>query len=300
MRVLVTGASGFVGAHLVPLLQGSGHEVVATSLLNADRLDVEDPSSIESVLSKQPIDAVIHLAAQASVPVSWEDPSATYRTNILGTSNLLQGMHQHGIPKVLLVGSAQQYEPKETPLREVDPLLGMTPYSLSKIAQEQIGLMMHQRYGMQVLIARSFNHTGPGQGPHYSVGAFCHQIVEIERGTRDKKMKVGYLGARRDFLDVRDVVGAYLRIIEDGNAGEVYNVCSGEALEIREILETLIGFATVGDVEIEEDSDPRPGDPAMLVGDGTKILSQLGWRPKIPMKESLRDTLDWYREKGEE
>lgn len=299
MRVLVTGASGFVGAHMVQCLHDSGHEVVATSLHDAQRLDVEDPASIDSVLSKGHLDAVVHLAALASVPQSWDDPAATYRTNIMGTSNLLEALRKHGDVKVLLVGSAQEYAPKQTPIHEGDPLLGSTPYALSKIAQEQIGQMMHLTHGMHVMIARSFNHTGPGQGPHYSVGAFCKQIIDIERRVSEKKMKVGYLGARRDFLDVRDVVVAYRLLLEGGNAGEAYNVCSGEAWEIRKILQTLVDLADVGDVEIQEDPEPRPGDPPLLVGDGAKILAQVGWRPRIPMAKSLSDTLDWYREKGE-
>lgn len=304
MRVLVTGAGGFVGGYLLPHLLDAGHEVVATSLepparpgpVRWETLDlVEAPAVGDLVASSKP-EGVIHLAAQASVGGSWTDPNLTYRSNIEGTSNLLEAVK--GLkPRVLLVGSAQQYARPgdEHVLVESDPQLAGSPYALSKIAQEHMGLMYLERYGVESVFTRSFNHTGPGQSPHYAVGSFASQIARLEAGGGGE-MHVGNLDSRRDVLDVRDVVRAYALLLERGEAGEAYNVSSGRAIRMGDVLDKLLGVAGLRDrVQVHRTDPPEPGSSDLLVGDPRKISKAVGWAPRIPLERSLVETLDWYR-----
>lgn len=309
MRVLVTGAGGFVGEHLVRNLLEAGHEVVA-----AARRPFEPPSGValevfdirQAVHVKRAVesghpDAVIHLAAQASVQESWKDPGATYRVNLLGTSNLLEALRDRTDTRVLLVGSAQVYgrPALDRPLLESDPLRPASPYALSKVAQELLGRLYFSEFGRPIVAARPFNHTGPGQKPDYVVGAFCSRILEMERGG-ERTMHVGRLDNIRDFLDVRDVVNAYRLLVESGAAGEAYNVASGEGVRIGDLLKILLDASGLGSsVEVIEDAAPRAGDPPMLIGDNSKIRAAVGWEPRIPIEQSLLETLDWYRSRKE-
>jgi len=299
----VTGAGGFVGGYLVDALIASGHDVVLTSTepmgpeSPSEVLDIRDTVRFAEVIAKHLPDAVVHLAAQPSVPRSWENPAETYETNIIGTSNLLEAVKERPSTRVLLVGSGQQYRRLDTerPFSEDDPLEAASPYALSKVAQEQLGFLYHREFGQHVMVARAFNHMGPGQGPHYAIGAFCSKLVSIERGESEPALSVGYLGSVRDVLDVRDVVGAYLTLIQKGEAGQAYNVCTGRGRTIGELLDILIGLARVdGDVKVTSAPEPRAGDPTYSVGDASK-LGALGWTADMPIEESLADTLDWYR-----
>ena len=304
MRVLITGAAGFVGRHLIRELAKAGAEVVATSRnvtqIEADiveKLDVLDGGSVADLFLKLMPAAVIHLAAQAAVPESWERPSATFNVNVVGTANVLEGLR--GVPKARLlhVGTGHQYAPapSERALTEDDPQQPTTPYSGSKIAAEQLVRMFAQKSNTDAVIARAFNHTGPGQEGTYAVGAFSGQIVAIERGQSEKRIDVGNLSARRDFLDVRDVVTAYRILLDSGAQGQAYNVCSGNPVSMRSVLDKLLEIAgLLGDVEVLESKDGRPGDIDVLYGDPSKI-KRLGWQMCIPFEDSLRETLDWYR-----
>ena len=303
MRVLVTGAGGFVGGHLVPRLVDEGYELRLVSQspgsvsgLEVEACDITDRDALHGMLVSFRPEGVIHLAGQASVPKSWQDPAVTFLTNVVGTSYLLDGLRDSPSTRVLLVGSGQQYGPSMLgrPIREDDPVLPASPYAISKLAQEQAGMLYMREFGINVIATRSFNHTGPGQGPHYAIGAFCQQIVELKQGLRDR-IEVGYLGNRRDYLDVRDVVDAYIALMKRGKAGEVYNVCSGVGRPIGELLDELLKIAGVPDAEVSSELQPREGDPELLVGDPSKIRADVGWEPRIPISESLSDTLDWYR-----
>jgi GDP-4-dehydro-6-deoxy-D-mannose reductase len=164
------------------------------------------------------------------------------------------------------------------------------------VAQELVGDLYRRQFGMPVLVARPFNHTGPGQSTEYAIGSFCAQVAEIERGDREPRLKVGWLESRRDYLDVRDVTGAYGLLIERGVPGEVYNVSSGKGERIGDLLDILLDAAGLKDVvEVIADAEPRPGDPRVLVGDSSKLQEGLGWKPRIPLATSLADTLDSYR-----
>lgn len=301
MRVLVTGAGGFVGRYLVANLTEFGHEVIAAARKPLDlecetvSFDIRQAVNVKQSIDATRPDAVIHLAAQPSVPASWVDPNLTYRVNILGSSNLLEALRDHSDVRVLLIGSAQAYghNDLDSPLTEEHPLEPSSPYALSKVAQELLGRLYFSEFGRPVIMTRGFNHTGPGHGDGYAIGSFARQIAEIKLGRREPMMNVGNLESIRDYLDVRDVAEAYRLLIEKGSSGEAYNVCSGEGRSIGEILKILIDASGLdSQIQIEQDSTPRPSDPPMLVGDNTKIRSAVGWAPKIPLEQSLTDTLE--------
>ncbi|HEX2052352.1 MAG TPA: GDP-mannose 4,6-dehydratase [Actinomycetota bacterium] len=311
MRVLVTGAAGFVGGYLVSHLCDLGHEVDATSLALPERpesrpvrweaMDLTDAAAVRKYLAAVEPEGVVHCAAQASVGGSWDDPVTTYRSNIEGTGNLLEAAKDLK-PRMVLVGSAQQYvRPRDgKKLTESSPQRASSPYGLTKIAQELMGRMYLDRYGVPVMFTRSFNHTGPGQSSEYAVGSFCSQIARLERAGGGE-MHVGNLEARRDFLDVRDVVQAYALLLEGGTPGEAYNICSGEAVRIGDLLDKLLNTAGLaGAVRISRESHEVSSGSDLLVGDPAKVQAAVGWAPRIPLDRSLAETLDWYRSYSEE
>jgi GDP-4-dehydro-6-deoxy-D-mannose reductase len=310
MRVLVTGAAGFVGGHMIHNLLESGHKVIACARhpipaqggIKVEVFDIRQAEHVKSALISNSPDAVIHLAAIASVPDSWADPNLTYRVNLLGAGNLLEALRDFPQTRVLLVGSAQQYGRESTghPLVETDPLGPTSPYAVSKVAQELLGRLYFEEFSRPVLMTRTFNHFGPGQSPDYVMGSFCSQLVAIQKGEREPRMEVGRLDSVRDFLDVRDVVNAYRVLIEKGEPGEVYNVCSGEGRRVGDILKLLIDEAELtSSVEVVEDPNPRAGDLDQLIGDNSKIRSQVPWEPLIPLETSLADTLASYVDRTE-
>lgn len=309
MRILVTGAGGFVGRHLLTTLLRGGDEVVAASHrpfaapagVPVEVFDLADAGRTAAAVGRHRPAGVIHLAAQASVRLSWTDPAGTYATNITGTGNLLEALRERPDTRVLLVGSAQQYGNArlDRPLREDDPPDPPSPYAVSKVAQEMIGRLYRRTFGLGTVMARAFNHTGPGQSAEYAVGSFCSQIVAIERAEQPPRLRVGSLDTVRDFLDVRDVVAAYRLLLERGTPGEAYNVASGEGRSIGDLLKILLDAAGLtGTVEVEE-APPRAGDPESLIGDSSRLRG-LGWEPGVVMEQSLLDTLHWYRAQAAE
>lgn len=305
VRILVTGAGGFVGGHLLRHLEKSPHEAIAGVRTEAERInekslviDVSDRESVVRAIEQSKPDAIVNLAGQPSIPISWDDPLGTFSSNLLGAANLLEKLVGNPEVRLLLVGSAHLYAPKpgNAPLVESDPLSPASPYAVSKAAQEMLARVYHSEQGVNVLVTRSFNHAGPGQGSGFAIGDFCMQIVKIERGEQEPVIRVGRLETRRDLLDVRDVVSAYTLLVERGIAGEAYNVSSGKSVAIRELLDLLLAVAGVrGKVEIDEDASPRAGDPEVLIGDNSKIREAVGWSPKISIEQTLADTLSAYR-----
>lgn len=315
MRLLVTGAGGFVGGHLVDFLHAEEpaveiHGVVlphggvswrAASGARVLEADLNDPAAAAAVVEEVRPDRIIHLAGQSSVHLSWLDPAGTMRTNVLGIVHLLDAVRSRGLrPPVLVVGSAEEYgpvRPEEMPIPEEAPLRPASPYAVSKVAQGALALLYGPAGGMRVVLTRTFHHTGPGRGEAFAESSFARQIAEIESGRRPPVMKVGNLEAVRDFADVRDVVRAYWMLLEKGEAGAAYNVCSGRGRPIRDLLDMLLA-ATSARVEVRVDPERlRPSDVPAQVGDPSRLRAATGWEPRIPLERTLADLLEDWRER---
>ncbi|MDP9019005.1 MAG: GDP-mannose 4,6-dehydratase [Candidatus Eremiobacteraeota bacterium] len=299
MRALVTGANGFVGRYLRERLAEHGYDVVSAGRqheLSDVVLELRDQAGImQAVESAQP-DVVFHLAAQTFVPSAHEDPVDTYETNVMGTARLLHalGRYRRGRNspvKVMYVSSAQVYgrgNALHGALGEEAPLVPVEPYAASKAAAEKVCLAAQYSFGLDVVIARAFNHIGPGQDARFVVSSFAQQLAHIVRGGEQPLIEVGNLEAERDFLDVRDVVEAYITLAEHGSGGNAYNVCSGQPIKVKSILRMLILEANVP-VEVREDPEKmRPIDVPQFFGDNQKLRA-LGWAPKISIQRSLRE-----------
>lgn len=313
MRALITGAGGFVGGHLCDylLMHTDWHllgvvypqpvgEQPQEQRLRLVHADLRDPAAVKALLEEARPDAIFHLAAQAFVPTSFADPWDTLENNIRSQLNVLEAVRQSGREvRVLVVGSNEEYgapAPGELPQTEENPLRPNNPYAVSKVAQDMLGLQYFLAYKIPVVRVRPFNHTGPGQSPNFVVPAFASQIARIEAGLQEPVMKVGNLEAARDFSDARDIVRGYYLALTQGEPGEVYNLASERARTIREVLDMLLGYARA---EIRVERDParyRPVDVPVVYGSAEKLRRRTGWRPEIPFEQTLRDTLEYWRE----
>lgn len=313
MRVLVTGAAGFVGSHLRDFLRGEAVEVFGMDLpgspLSSEAggtgiaADMNDPEAARRVIDQVAPERIVHLAGQPSVHRSWAEPGETLRTNVLGIVNLLDAARERGLrPAVLVVGSAEEYglvDPSHVPLAETTPLRPNSPYAVSKVAQAALAQLYGPAGGMKVVLARTFPHTGPGRGAIFAESSFARQIAEIEAGLKPPVLEVGNLEAVRDFTDVRDVVRAYWALLGSGTGGVVYNVCRGRGWSIREMLDMLLARSREK-VEVRVDPERlRPSDIPVLVGDPSRLRAATGWEPRIPLERTLSDLLDdWRRRVG--
>lgn len=315
MKALITGISGFVGTHLTQyLLEHTTWEIAGTvfgpySSIKPwwDRLEIylAELSRLEvvtSILEQARPDCVLHLAAQPMVPLSYRDPWGTLEINIRMQLNILQALVDLEMPdtRVLVVGSSVIYGPvgpKELPIRETQPFCPTSPYAVSKVAQDMLGLQYYLTHEVKTIRARPFNHIGPAQRLGFVVPDFAQQIAAIEAGQSPPVLRVGNLSARRDFTDVRDVVRAYHLLVTKGEPGQVYNVGSGESHAIQEVLDILLSLSKV---KITVEPDPtreRPSDLLDVVCDANKLRRQTGWQPTIPFAQSLADVLDYWRER---
>lgn len=299
--ILVTGANGFVGNHLVKELVGAGYTVVGVGgptgntkkPIGADRYKVLDLNNYESVqkLGWKNIDAVIHLAGLAAVGPSFDNPMQYITTNIGIETNLFEAaLAQNSKPRFLIISSGSLYDPKsKLPLTETSTVVPNSPYSVSKLGQEHMAQYYGSR-GFEVIIARPFNHIGPGQGPGFIAPDLAEQIVSAKRG-RSKAIKVGNLDARRDYTDVRDIARAYRLLLEKGKPGEVYNICSEKAVSGHQILDGLLSAADYA-ADVEQDkSKLRPVDNPIIYGSHQKLTKLTGWHPEIPLKDTLKDII---------
>jgi GDP-4-dehydro-6-deoxy-D-mannose reductase len=296
VRSLITGGRGFVGTWLADHLREQGDDVVAIDY----EVDVTDPVALLDAVTAAAPDAIYHLAALTHVGDSWKDPLAVLQVNVIGTAALLAAARQCGTdPRVLVTSSAEVYgavtDPSLMPLDELTPTAPLTPYAASKLAAEVLIGQAFRGHGQAAIVVRPFNHIGPGQVPNFAVPALAKRIVEADR-RGDTSIAVGNLAARRDFTDVRDVVRAYRLLIELGTPGEVYNVCSGHDVAIEEVANALLRLAGTS---LGFETDPaltRPVEVPVLRGDPTRLQQATGWKPEIPLDQTLADVLEYWRQ----
>lgn len=310
---LITGITGFVGSHLAETLLERGLEVHGLSRWRSGTANIEhlidkislaeanmlDPSSLQSQLARIKPDYIFHLAAESLVPTSYIQPQHTIETNVIGTLNLFQAIRHVGIdPIVLLAGSSEQYgdvEERHLPTTEDAPFNPLSPYAVSKVATDYLAYQYYKSYGLRIIRSRAFNHEGPRRPDAFVTSYLAKEIALIEKGKKKPVVPVGNLEARRDYTDVRDMTRAYLLLVEKCEPGEAYNLSSGIAYKIGDVLDLLVSISGQS-VDIEVDPNRlRPSDPAILLGDSTKFRKRTGWAPKIPFEKTMADLLDYWR-----
>lgn len=309
MKALVIGGGGFVGPYLVRhLTDDLGYEVTVTKTVketltmdNATvrNLDILDMEQIRTLLEEEKADYLFHLAAQSSVAYSWKNPTLTVDVNIKGCINLLEAIRLvDKKPRVLLIGSGEEYghiKKDECPIIEDNVVRPGNIYAATKSCQNMLGRIYSDAYNLDIMMVRAFNHIGPNQTPMFVVADFCKQVADIEKGKQEPVINVGNLSAKRDFTDVRDVVKAYAKLVAGGKRGETYNVGTGHAIAIQDILNKIIAMS---DKDIEVKVDPaklRPVDVPIIEPDISKIKKEVGWEPLIPLEQTLRETLEHWR-----
>lgn len=313
-RVLVTGVTGFAGSHLVDYMLTRGDcEIFGIQRWRsrteniehfADRIallecDLRDASSTRDALDKVKPDWIFHLAAQSFVPTSWSAPTESLTTNILGQVNLFEAVRRLGLKcRIQIACSSEEYGlvlADELPIKETNPLRPLSPYAVSKVAQDMLAYQYWMSWKVDSVRTRGFNHEGPRRGPVFVASDFAKQIADIEKGLRPPVMFVGNLEAKRDFTDVRDMVRGYWLALEKCEPGEAYNLCSGTAWSIQKLLDHLLSLTKV---KIEVKQDParlRPSDVPVLLGDNSKFVKATGWQLTIPFEQTLSDMLDFWR-----
>ncbi|HMP89220.1 MAG TPA: GDP-mannose 4,6-dehydratase [Kiritimatiellia bacterium] len=303
MRVLVTGAAGFVGKHAVHDLLNAGHDVIAMVEPGHEAgsphpkattaCNLLDQIGMQEMVKKHRPDACLHLAGIAFVPMGWTHPQDVFNVNVTGTVNLLEAFrHHHASARVLIVSSSQIYgqQPRDHVITESDNPAPDNLYALSKWTADGIALLYARQYGMPIMTARPCNHIGPGQSENFVVSAFARQLVKISHGMQENRMRVGNLASQREFTDVRDTARAYRLLLEKGLGGRAYNVTSGRLFTIQELFDLL---CDVTGVTPEVEVDPalyRPTDIQPVL-DITRIFLETGWRPEIPIRQTLGDVV---------
>ena len=308
MTVLVTGANGFVGRWVIGALLAAGHTVVAAggpdiAMPRGQRpdgvrwigLDLLSNESVRAA-AREPVDAVIHLAGFASGAEALKNPGLTWDINAAGTARLLQALGDRraagaGDPVVLLVSSAEVYGPSPRPLVETDPVRPRSPYAASKAGAELAAQETAARTGLRIVTARPFPHTGPGQDERFAVPSFARRL-RLAKQLKTRVVTVGNLDVTRDMLDVRDVAGAYLLLLERGTPGEAYNVSSGSGQSLRAVFQQLAAIVGVDAIPETDAAYVRPADLPCLIGDSSKLRAATGWAPSISLDRTLRDLVN--------
>ncbi len=310
MRVLITGADGFAGQHLIREIRSNDADAQlhGTSFRpfqspDADvtyhSLDLRDEQAVANLIESVQPDQVYHLAALANVGQSYSAVWSTLENNIRAQLNLILACLKLDLrPNMLIVSSGEIYGgyPSEKPTPETAPFCPTNPYSVSKITQDMLALQYHLSDDLPILRARPFNHLGPGQNPGFVAPDFAQQIARIEVGQQEPVIRVGDLSTERDFTDVRDVVRAYRLIMTHGTPGEAYNIASGRTCTIRALLDGLLAY-TSANIEIQRDLSRRPSGVPRTWGDASYLRAATGWQPTIPLEQSLRDVLEDYRQR---
>ncbi|KKC48121.1 hypothetical protein VE23_15050 [Paenibacillus sp. D9] len=306
-KALVTGAGGFVGKYLVEILLERGFEVYGTTRNSDGEIDgyqtlaFKDESEVARLLDRIQPDYIYHLSGQSSVRDSWDNKAYTFESNVLNTIHLLEGVLKSSIKdkvKILSVGSSEEYglvNNEEFPIIEETLLKPISPYGISKAAISMFAMHYYKTYGMKIIHVRPFNHIGPGQKMGFVASDFAKRITDIEQGLHEPVLTVGNITTQRDFLDVRDIVEAYLALMEKGRVGQVYNVCSGVPFSINDILQFYIRQSSIK-IEVKPDAAlMRPVDFPVYVGSNQKIMQDTGWEPQIQMSKTLMDILNYFR-----
>lgn len=310
-RALITGSEGFAGGHLWGELEKNGYEVFGTTLQFRDtdikkkvfQCDITVKEDLKKVIGHLLPDYIFNMASQAAPSLSFKKPQLTFLVNTIGTANLLDAVREipdyH--PRILLAGSSDEYgivSEKDMPVTEEQVLNPQNPYSISKVAAYYLMKVYVKSYQMNIIYASSFNNTGPGQLPGFLAPDVADQIIKIENGKQEPVLLTGNVDTFRDYTDVRDVVRAYRLMLEKGVSGERYNICSGKSISTEKIVETLIKNSTV---KINHKVDPlrnRPSDMPAIKGSYQKLQKLTGWEPQLPLEQTLKDLLDWYRNRG--
>lgn len=310
MKALIIGAAGFVGKYLLAHLSETyPWQLYATKLPQEDiqfdhatilDLNILEKEDILHTLKEIQPDYIFHLAAQSSVALSWEKPALTVDINIKGCLNLLDAIREADLsPKILLIGSGEEYghiSSENIPVSEGTLPRPGNIYAATKVCQNMIGSIYAQAYHMDVMLVRAFNHIGPEQAPAFVVSDFCKQVAEIEKGNSEPVIRVGNLSAKRDFTDVRDVVRAYGLLIQHGQAGETYNIGSGHAIAIQELLDRILQLSN-SNIIVETDVNKlRPVDVPIIEADISKLQACISWKPEIPLDQTLLETLNYWRQ----
>jgi GDP-4-dehydro-6-deoxy-D-mannose reductase len=314
MKSLIIGADGFVGYHLINELKKiKGNQVFGTYLNNFQsiskeiesfRLDVTSQLEFNKLITLVKPDVIIHLAAQSSVKNSWEEPLKTFDVNVGGVINLLNSVKLISPSStVLLIGSSEEYgkvSESDNPIRENFQANPLNIYAVSKVSQNYIGKIYSQTFGLKIVMTRSFNHFGPGQDSSFVISDFCKQIVKMEHNESANLLKVGNLDSLRDFTDVRDIVTAYVGLLNKGVPGETYNIGSGKAVSVRKLLDVIVSHAKITPIITIDKSKFRPIDTPIIVANVDKLKSIINWQPKYSVNETILDMLTYWRNKLKE
>jgi GDP-4-dehydro-6-deoxy-D-mannose reductase len=316
MRVLITGITGFAGSHLADYCLERGDVEVYGIIRWRSRTeniehfqdkvrilecDLRDATSTRDVIEEIGPEYIFHLAAQSFVPTSWRAPTESLTTNVLGELNIFEAVRKIGLKcRIQIAGSSEEYglvRENEIPITEDNPLRPLSPYGVSKVAQDLLGYQYFMSYKMDIVRTRGFNHTGPRRPPVFVCSDFAKQVVDIEKGRKEPVIHVGNLDAKRDFTDVRDTVKAYFLALEKGKSGEVYNICTEKSWRIRSVLDMLVAKSKK-EIEVKVDKARlRPSDVPLLQGDCSKFRNDTGWKPVIPFEQTLEDILDYWRDR---
>lgn len=307
---LITGANGFCGRHLADDLEDGDNRIYGISRKIPDDLLTDHPhvkyepcnlvdhTSVFDILKNIKPDCIFHLAAESSVASSWKSPINILNNNVLSQVNLFEAVRELGLPtRIIVACSSEEYgliNESDLPVNENCCFNPLSTYAVSKVAQDMLAYQYYKSYNMDIVRVRAFNLTGPGQSTNYALSSFAKQIADIETGLIHSTLSVGNLNVKRDYTDVRDAMKAYHQIAIKGKPGSVYNLCSGKAYSLKDLLDMLILLSTA-DVKIEVDERRfRPSDLPVMLGDNTKIKTEIGWEPQIDIRDTLRDLLKYW------
>ena len=306
---LVTGAAGFAGAHLLNhlsratpsrILHGWARSSARSGATSANvqwsSVDMLDGAAVHRAIADAPPTEVYHLAGASHTGASWQHPAAYLEIHVSGTHHLLEAVRAHAPTcRVLVISSGMIYRPQDHPVNEDAALGPVSPYALSKLAEDQLALYAAAHDDLDVVVARPFNHIGPGQAPTFAASSFARQIAEIECGAKPATIAVGNLDAARDISDVRDVVGGYAALMRSGRTGAAYNVCRGQAVRMFDLLDQLLALSSSRVELVQDPARLRPNDLPFLAGDPARIRTETGWSAQIPLQQTLTDLLDHWR-----